>query len=284
MTDGSNPTAWKNPMAWLPDLHRRDRAVRRSGPRRPNCRRMGSPAGTADGRSAARGVDAGEQEPRRLRAGMRHLMVLLAVGIDMALRVDPDPRAGGHPRQHGRHRHLGSGMPGLRVHERELAGRRDVPAVRQSGYRPLRRSADDGRDGRHHQRPRRRTRGGRRRKLRGDPVGRRARRELAEAGRRSPDADGPKLPVRLGHRGARVAEDRARRRRGRAEGPFGGTRRLGVASAVRAGGVRLRQPEVLPRLRRDAAGQRLRPADGHVVDGCGRREPARHRTIRTRTR
>ena len=60
-----------------------------------------------------------------------------------------------------------------------------------------------------------------------------------------------KLLLRLGHRGARVAADRARRRRGRAEGLRSvATRRLGVAPAVRAGRVRLRQPEVLPRLRR----------------------------------
>ena len=99
-----------------------------------------------------------------------------------------------------------------------------------------------------------------------------------------PTLDGAELLLRLGHREAVVAADRAHRRRGRAEGSLGRSGRLGVASAVRAGGVRLRQPEVLPRLQRDAAGQRIHAADGHVRDRRRRRKPARHRPIRTRSR
>ena len=56
-------------------------------------------------------------------SGMRHLMVLLAVGIDEALRVDPDPVLAVDAHQHGRHPDLGHGVPGLRVHARHPARR-----------------------------------------------------------------------------------------------------------------------------------------------------------------
>jgi hypothetical protein len=85
------PTAWKNPMAWLP--HSIAEAALSGG-------------GGQDGELSAawahlqERLTAAEQlvvstpvNKNRVdyAAGMRHLMVLLAVGIDMALRVDPDP-------------------------------------------------------------------------------------------------------------------------------------------------------------------------------------------------
>ncbi len=91
MTDGPNATAWKNPMAWLPH----------------------SIAETALSGDPSRDVEMSEAWTHLLErlaaaealvvstpvnknrldyaAGMRHLMVLLAVGVDQALRVDPDP-------------------------------------------------------------------------------------------------------------------------------------------------------------------------------------------------
>jgi hypothetical protein len=88
--DGSM-TSWKNPMAWLP--HSIAEAALSGG-------------GGEDGELAAswahlqERLAAAEQlvvssqvNQNRIdyAAGMRHLMVLLAVGIDEALRVDPDP-------------------------------------------------------------------------------------------------------------------------------------------------------------------------------------------------
>ena len=78
-----------------------------------------------------------------LAAGMRHLLVLLAAGIDTALRVDPDPILGVQSHQHRRHHHLGDGVPGRLVHRIGAARRRELPAVRQPRHRPLRRTADD---------------------------------------------------------------------------------------------------------------------------------------------
>ena len=97
---------------------------------------------------------------------------------------------------------------------------------------------------------------------------RRARRQLAAACRRPSHARRATLLLRLGHREAVVAADRAHRRRGRAEGPLGRSRRRGIAPAVRVGGVRPRQPEVLPRLRRGAAGQRVHAADRPLSMGA----------------
>ena len=49
-------------------------------------------AGPAARSSAGRGIRPGELEIRvDLAAGMRHLLVLLAAGIDEVLRFDPDP-------------------------------------------------------------------------------------------------------------------------------------------------------------------------------------------------
>lgn len=91
LTDGTNPTALKKPLAWLPHsiaetalsgdpgndvemsaawthlLERLTAAERLAVSTPVNTNRVGH------------------------AAGMRHLMVLLAVGVDTALRVDPDP-------------------------------------------------------------------------------------------------------------------------------------------------------------------------------------------------
>ena len=162
----AEPPAWKNPMAWLP-FSIAEAALSGGG---EDVRTVAAWAHLQERLAAAEQLVVSTPVNKNrvdYASGMRHLMVLLAVGIDMALRVDPDPVLAVNRAEHGRHRDLGYGMPGLRLHERELAGRRDLPAVRQPGHRPLRRTADDGRDGRHHQRPGRRSRGRRRRKLRG---------------------------------------------------------------------------------------------------------------------
>ena len=70
----------------------------------------------------------------------------------------------------------------------------------------------------------------------------------------------------------------------RTEGPLGGGRRRGVASDLRARGVRPRQPQVLPRLQRRSAGQRVHAADRPLRHGRRRGEPSSHRSLRTRTR
>ena len=56
-------------------------------------------------------------------SGMRHLMLLLAVGIDKALRVDPESRSRRRAHQHRRHSDLGHGVPGLHLPARDAASR-----------------------------------------------------------------------------------------------------------------------------------------------------------------
>jgi hypothetical protein len=88
------PQAWKNPLAWLP--HSIAEAALSAEP--------STAQGDADLVAAWAHLQERLSEAERLvvstpvnknridyAAGMRHLMVLLAVGIDMALRVDPDP-------------------------------------------------------------------------------------------------------------------------------------------------------------------------------------------------
>jgi hypothetical protein len=91
VTDGPNPTAWKNPMAWLPHSIAETALT-------------GDPANDVEMSvawahllerltAAERLVVSAPVNKNRMdyAAGMRHLMVLLAVGVDQALRVDPDP-------------------------------------------------------------------------------------------------------------------------------------------------------------------------------------------------
>ena len=54
-------------------------------------RGLGTPTGTPHRGRAAPGSTPVNKNRVDYAAGMRHLMVLLAVGVDMALRVDPDP-------------------------------------------------------------------------------------------------------------------------------------------------------------------------------------------------
>ena len=86
------PPVWKNPMAWLP--HAIAEAAL-SGRGLPDSVDMRSAWAHLQERLAAaeelvRSAPV-NRNPTDDAAGMRHLMVLLAVGIDMALRIDPDP-------------------------------------------------------------------------------------------------------------------------------------------------------------------------------------------------
>ena len=288
MADEQSSPAWKNPMAWLP--HSIAEAAL-SGGDSNDVELAAAWAHLQERLTAAEKLVVSTPVNKNrvdYASGMRHLMVLLAVGIDMALRVDPDPvlavnragmddivtwglecpdcvymnanlRTGETYRLFGNRgtaRYVGlQTMDGITSIANALVDELEVDADGNfeailSASKP---QAHEG--------------------------------NWLRADRRPSDPDGAKLPLRLGHRGAwrslqiervgdEVATDGSLRRPGR----------LGITSAVRAGGVRLRQPQVLPRLRCDAAGQRLRATDGHVLDGCGRRKPARHRTIRTRAR
>jgi hypothetical protein len=83
--------AWKNPMAWLP-FSIAEFALSGGGSEDPEL--VAAWAHLQERLTAAQQlVVSTPVNKNRLDfgAGMRHLMVLLAVGIDMALRVDPDP-------------------------------------------------------------------------------------------------------------------------------------------------------------------------------------------------
>jgi hypothetical protein len=83
-------TAWKNPMAWLP--HSISEAALSGGG--PDATLAASWAHVRERlAAAAQLVESAQVNRNRVdyAAGMRHLMVLLAVGIDEALRVDPNP-------------------------------------------------------------------------------------------------------------------------------------------------------------------------------------------------
>ena len=182
-------------------------------------------------------------------------MVLLAVGVDEALRVDPDPVLLVDPHQHRRHPDLGHGVPGLHLPAGHAARWGDVPALygnrgtaRYVGLQTmdgivsttncLVDDLDVDADG----------------NFEVILSGRRARGQLAAAWQ----GDHPTLVVRhffydwdtekpSSLQIERIGE------RGRTEGPLGRSRRRGIAPDVRAGGVRPRQPEVLSRLQRGAA-------------------------------
>jgi hypothetical protein len=90
VTDEQAPQAWKNPLAWLP--HSIAEAALSAGDGDADLpggwlhlqERLGA---------AERLVTSAPVNKNRIdyASGMRHLMVLLAVGIDSALRADPDP-------------------------------------------------------------------------------------------------------------------------------------------------------------------------------------------------
>jgi hypothetical protein len=90
VADDQAPTAWKNPMAWLP-FSIAEAALSGTG----NDVELAAAWAHLQERLAAAErlvVSTPVNNNRKdYAAGMRHLMVLLAVGIDIALRVDPDP-------------------------------------------------------------------------------------------------------------------------------------------------------------------------------------------------
>jgi hypothetical protein len=91
VTDGPNPTAWKNPLAWLP--HSITEAAL-SGDPSHDVEMSAAWAHLLERLTAAEQLVVSTAVNRNrvdYASGMRHLMVLLAVGVDMALRVDPDP-------------------------------------------------------------------------------------------------------------------------------------------------------------------------------------------------
>jgi len=91
VADEQAPTAWKNPMAWLPFSIAEFALAGGDGDDPELVAAWGH---LQERLTAAQQlvVDSAVNKNRvDFGAGMRHLMVLLAVGIDMALRVDPDP-------------------------------------------------------------------------------------------------------------------------------------------------------------------------------------------------
>jgi hypothetical protein len=84
------PTAWKNPMAWLP-FSIAETALSGGG---DDVELAAAWAHLQERLAAAEQlvISTPVNKTRKdYASGMRHLMVLLAVGIDIALRVDPDP-------------------------------------------------------------------------------------------------------------------------------------------------------------------------------------------------
>ena len=91
MADEQSSPAWKNPMAWLP--HSIAEAAL-SGGDGNDVELAAAWAHLQERLTAAEKLVVSTPVNKNrvdYASGMRHLMVLLAVGIDMALRVDPDP-------------------------------------------------------------------------------------------------------------------------------------------------------------------------------------------------
>ena len=91
MADEQSSPAWKNPMAWLP--HSIAEAAL-SGGDSDDVELAAAWAHLQERLTAAEKLVVSTPVNKNrvdYASGMRHLMVLLAVGIDMALRVDPDP-------------------------------------------------------------------------------------------------------------------------------------------------------------------------------------------------
>jgi hypothetical protein len=91
VADEQAPTAWKNPMAWLP-FSIAEFALSGGDGQDPEL--VAAWAHLQERLTAAQQLVVSTPVNKNrvdFGAGMRHLMVLLAVGIDMALRVDPDP-------------------------------------------------------------------------------------------------------------------------------------------------------------------------------------------------
>jgi hypothetical protein len=91
VTEGSNTTAWKNPMAWLPHSIA-DFAL--SGGQGQDPELVAAWAHLQERLTAAQELVVSTPVNKNrvdFASGMRHLMVLLAIGVDQALRVDADP-------------------------------------------------------------------------------------------------------------------------------------------------------------------------------------------------
>ena len=91
VTDEQAPSAWRNPLAWLP-FSIAEAAL--SGDASRDVELTAGWAHLQERLKAAEQLVVSTPVNRNridYAAGMRHLMVLLAVGIDVALRVDPDP-------------------------------------------------------------------------------------------------------------------------------------------------------------------------------------------------
>lgn len=91
MADEQAPTAWKNPTAWLPHTIAETALSAGGGPDVQLAQGWGhlqERLAAAEQLVASAPVNKNQID---YASGMRHLMVLLAVGIDVALRVDPDP-------------------------------------------------------------------------------------------------------------------------------------------------------------------------------------------------
>jgi hypothetical protein len=92
VADQQSPTAWKNPMAWLPFSISEFALSGGGGGDDPEL--LAAWAHLQERLTAAQQLVVSTPVNKNrvdFGAGMRHLMVLLAVGIDVALRVDPDP-------------------------------------------------------------------------------------------------------------------------------------------------------------------------------------------------
>ena len=218
-------------------------------------------------------------------AGMRHLMVLLAVGIDKALRVDPDPILAVDRASMDDIVTWGMECPDCVYLRATLRGWRDIPAVRQPGHRAVCRPADDGRDGR-------RQPTASSTNSRWMPTAT-SRRSCPPTSTRATGCgwhgDHPTLTVRhfFYDWDTEVPSSLQIERIGDEVEPKDRSVDLDVAVSRQLyalGGVRPRQSEVLPGLQRRAAGQRFHAADGPDRDGRGGRKPARHRPIRVGAR
>jgi hypothetical protein len=93
VADEQAPTAWRNPMAWLP-FSIAEAAL--SGDHDQDVELAAAWAHLQERLKAAEALVVSAQVNRNridYGSGMRHLMVLLAVGVDAALHTDPDPTA-----------------------------------------------------------------------------------------------------------------------------------------------------------------------------------------------
>ena len=194
------------------------------------------------------------------------------------------PGAGGDALGCRRRLQVGNGLPGLHLHRGAAARWGVLPPLGQSRVGPLRRAAVHGGHGLVGERAARRVgsrpggRGG------AGPLRRRAPGQLAADRGERHHPGGTALLLRLGHRGGVHAPHRADREGqgagGQARGGPEGRRR---PPADCAGGLRGRQPRVLPAVLPAREAQHLPPSARRHRHGGGRGEPAGHRLVGART-